>query len=362
MEDAPDARRPRAAARRGRAPTSCSSRRARGAGTGRSAARGEAMRGDATSGRSRNAMHSSKTSSSARIDKTFARADADAEERGARRRAHFAARGGPAIAMASRSTASLALARVAPGSGRGRRREPRVVDRARSSSRRATTTTTTTTTTRGGGCRRRRGDAAARAATTTDATAEEEEEEEEEDEAYAFAAPAPSRLATTSRRRVLALSSSALVGWGSIAGSMGSLLLLPPPPASALVDAANAQRVFAVAAPGVVALADFTANGANGGYVPAGTGVLWSDRGYVVTNFHLVKRHLNGAADASEPSKPQRSQADKGKGAAVATTTLRVNVPVAVDGDPVWYDAEVIGTQARAIQKGVFHPSPGFNT
>ena len=308
-------------------------------------------------------MHSSKTSSSARIDKTFARADADAEERGARRRAHFAARGGPAIAMASRSTASLALARVAPGSGRGRRREPRVVDRARSSSRRATTTTTTTTTTtRGGGCRRRRGDAAARAATTTDATAEEEEEEEEEDEAYAFAAPAPSRLATTSRRRVLALSSSALVGWGSIAGSMGSLLLLPPPPASALVDAANAQRVFAVAAPGVVALADFTANGANGGYVPAGVGVLWSDRGYVVTNFHLVKRHLNGAADASEPSKPQRSQADKGKGAAVATTTLRVNVPVAVDGDPVWYDAEVIGTQARAIQKGVFHPSPGFNT
>ena len=307
-------------------------------------------------------MHSSKTTSSARIDKTFARADADAEERGARRRAHFAARGGPAIAMASRSTASLALARVAPGSGRGRRREPRVVDRARSSSRRATTTTTTTTTTRGGGCRRRRGDAAARAATTTDATAEEEEEEEEEDEAYAFAAPAPSRLATTSRRRVLALSSSALVGWGSIAGSMGSLLLLPPPPASALVDAANAQRVFAVAAPGVVALADFTANGANGGYVPAGVGVLWSDRGYVVTNFHLVKRHLNGAADASEPSKPQRSQADKGKGAAVATTTLRVNVPVAVDGDPVWYDAEVIGTQARAIQKGVFHPSPGFNT
>jgi hypothetical protein len=67
------------------------------------------------------------------------------------------------------------------------------------------------------------------------------------------------------------------------------------PPARALVDDANARKVFEQARRSVVGLADYTPGGANGGYVPRGTGVVWANLpagdagvGYVVTNFHVV--------------------------------------------------------------------------
>ena len=92
--------------------------------------------------------------------------------------------------------------------------------------------------------------------------------------------------AATSRRAALA--SIALAA--SIAPNTSR-----PPPARALVDDANARKVFEQARRSVVGLADYTPGGANGGYVPRGTGVVWANLpagdagvGYVVTNFHVV--------------------------------------------------------------------------
>ena len=122
------------------------------------------------------------------------------------------------------------------------------------------------------------------------------------------------------------------------------------PAARALVDDANARRVFEQSRRSVVGLADYTPGGANGGYAPRGTGVVWAavqqqpgddddvGVGYVVTNYHVIAPdHL-----------PGRNGNDDGggkKGSPAAGPALRVAVADAVTGEPVWYDAAVVGTQ-----------------
>ena len=145
--------------------------------------------------------------------------------------------------------------------------------------------------------------------------------------------------AATSRRAALASI--------ALAASIGPPYTSRPPPARALVDDANARRVFEQSRRSVVGLADYTPGGANDGYAPRGTGVVWAavqqqpgddddvGVGYVVTNYHVIAPdHLPGRND------------DGGKkGSAPAGPALRVAVADAKTGDPVWYDAVVVGTQ-----------------
>ena len=84
-----------------------------------------------------------------------------------------------------------------------------------------------------------------------------------------------------------------------------------PDPALALVDDANAQRVFETAARSVVALADYVEGGPNGGYTPRGTGVVWSefaDGGFVITDFHVVAPYVARSAGASSSKNPIRER------------------------------------------------------
>lgn len=117
-----------------------------------------------------------------------------------------------------------------------------------------------------------------------------------------------------------------------------------PDPALALVDDANAQRVFETAARSVVALADYVEGGPNGGYTPRGTAVVWSefaDGGFVITDFHVVAPYVARSAGASSSKKQSSSPG----GAPPPSARLRVNVPDARTGDAVWYEAQVVGTQ-----------------
>lgn len=116
-----------------------------------------------------------------------------------------------------------------------------------------------------------------------------------------------------------------------------------PDPALALVDDANAQRVFETAARSVVALADYVEGGPNGGYTPRGTGVVWSefaDGGFVITDFHVVAPYVARSAGASSSKNPK----SPGSGPP-PSARLRVNVPDARTDDAVWYEAQVVGTQ-----------------
>ena len=86
-----------------------------------------------------------------------------------------------------------------------------------------------------------------------------------------------------------------------------------PDPALALVDDANAQRVFETAARSVVALADYVEGGPNGGYTPRGTGVVWSefaDGGFVITDFHVVAPYVARSAGASSSKNPKSPRSD----------------------------------------------------
>ena len=163
------------------------------------------------------------------------------------------------------------------------------------------------------------------------------------DDAAAAADPVHRSAASASRRAALAtiaLASAATAGARA------------PYPARALVDDANARRVFEQSRRSVVGLADYTPGGANGGYAPRGTGVVWAavqqqpgdddnvGVGYVVTNYHVIAPdHLPGRND------------DGGKkGSAPAGPALRVAVADAKTGEPVWYDAVVVGAGgARAV-------------
>lgn len=120
---------------------------------------------------------------------------------------------------------------------------------------------------------------------------------------------------------------------------------IPTPDAAlALVDDANAQRVFETAARSVVALADYVEGGPNGGYTPRGTAVVWSefaDGGFVITDFHVVAPYVARSAGASSSKKQSSSLG----GAPPPSARLRVNVPDARTGDTVWYEAQVVGTQ-----------------
>jgi len=140
--------------------------------------------------------------------------------------------------------------------------------------------------------------------------------------------PAPS----LSRRAALAVATA------SVASRIPT-----PDPALALVDDANAQRVFETAARSVVALADYVEGGPNGGYTPRGTAVVWSefaDGGFVITDFHVVAPYVARSAGASSSKKQSSSP-----GGAPPSARLRVNVPDARTGDAVWYEAQVVGTQ-----------------
>ena len=160
------------------------------------------------------------------------------------------------------------------------------------------------------------------------------------DDAAAAADPVHRSAAPRSRRAALA--SIALASAATAAG-------YAPHPARALVDDANARRVFEQTRRSVVGLADYVPGGANGGYAPRGTGVVWAALqqqpgdddvgvGYVVTNYHVIAPdHL-----------PGRNGNDDGggkKGSPAAGPALRVAVADAVTGEPVWYDAAVVGTQ-----------------
>lgn len=127
-------------------------------------------------------------------------------------------------------------------------------------------------------------------------------------------------------RRGLALGTAG----AALGASLPSLMTREHDVARALIDAANAQAVFEGASRGVVGLADYVPGGANGGYTALGTGVVWSEFGYVITNYHVVSAYLTGATTGAKNAAPKR---------------LRVNVPDAKTDEAVWYDAEVIATQ-----------------
>ena len=133
---------------------------------------------------------------------------------------------------------------------------------------------------------------------------------------------------------------------GALGASLGSslALLCQTEPALALVDEANATRVFETASRSVVSLAVYDPNGANGGYTPRGTGVVWAafeQGGFVVTSFHVVKDFVPGSPSKESDDKKNRDASQR---------RLRVNVPAEKTngGDPrnaTWYDAVVVGTQ-----------------
>ena len=167
-----------------------------------------------------------------------------------------------------------------------------------------------------------------------------------DDAAAAAADPVPRSAASASRRA--ALVTVALASAATVAARA-------PDPARALVDDANARRVFEQSRRSVVGLADYTPGGANGGYAPRGTGVVWATLqqqpgggdddddvgvGYVVTNYHVIAPdHLPGRNDVDGANKKGSTAAGGGRAA------LRVAVSDAVTGEPVWYDAAVVGTQ-----------------
>ena len=159
------------------------------------------------------------------------------------------------------------------------------------------------------------------------------------DDAAAAADPVHRSAASASRRAALATIALA---------SAATAAARAPYPARALVDDANARRVFEQSRRSVVGLADYTPGGANDGYAPRGTGVVWAavqqqpgddddvGVGYVVTNYHVIAPdHLPGRND------------DGGKkgSAPAGGPALRVAVADAKTGEPVWYDAVVVGTQ-----------------
>ena len=160
----------------------------------------------------------------------------------------------------------------------------------------------------------------------------------EHDEAFDVSRDVPDLFFDSRRlgRRRLAL--------GALGASLGSglALLCQTEPALALVDEANATRVFETASRSVVSLAVYDPNGANGGYTPRGTGVVWAafeQGGFVVTSFHVVKDFVPGSPSKGSDDKKNRDASQR---------RLRVNVPAEKGGDPrnaTWYDAVVVGTQ-----------------
>ena len=130
---------------------------------------------------------------------------------------------------------------------------------------------------------------------------------------------------------------------GALGASLGSRALSPQTePARALVDEANATRVFDAASRSVVSLAVYDPNGTSGGYTPRGTGVVWAafaEGGFVVTNFHVVKDFVAVAPEGAGKKDRSRNETQ------IANRVLRVQVPEERDGDATWYDAVVVGTQ-----------------
>ena len=167
--------------------------------------------------------------------------------------------------------------------------------------------------------------------------------------AAAAADPVPRSAASASRRAALATVALA---------SAATVAARAPDPARALVDDANARRVFEQTRRSVVGLADYVPGGANGGYAPRGTGVVWAALqqqpgggddddddvgvGYVVTNYHVIAPdHLPGRNGNDVEGANKKGSAAAGGG----RPALRVAVSDAVTGEPVWYDAAVVGTQ-----------------
>ena len=159
--------------------------------------------------------------------------------------------------------------------------------------------------------------------------------EDDEDRAKDDAPDADSRCLG---RRRLAL--------GALGASLGSRALSPQiEPARALVDEANATRVFDAASRSVVSLAVYDPNGTSGGYTPRGTGVVWAafaEGGFVVTSFHVVKDFVPGSPSSGDDKKNRDASRS-----ASSPRVLRVNVPAEKGGDrdATWYDAVVVGTQ-----------------
>jgi S1-C subfamily serine protease len=149
----------------------------------------------------------------------------------------------------------------------------------------------------------------------------------------------------TASSRPPASSLSRRAALAAATASVASRAFVPNPDAAlALVDDANAQRVFETAARSVVALADYVEGGPNGGYTPRGTAVVWSefaDGGFVITDFHVVAPYVARSAGASSSKKQSSSPGS----AMPPSARLRVNVPDARTGDAVWYEAQVVGTQ-----------------
>ena len=83
----------------------------------------------------------------------------------------------------------------------------------------------------------------------------------------------------------------------------------------------------------VVGLADYVDGGANGGYTPRGTGVVWSDLGYVVTNFHVVSPYLPGAKPGAGGGAGGGGGGGGKNGGGAGPKELRVNVPDVKTGD-----------------------------
>jgi S1-C subfamily serine protease len=129
---------------------------------------------------------------------------------------------------------------------------------------------------------------------------------------------------------------------GVSAALAGTQLVPTPPAANALVDEANAVKVFEKTKQSIVALAEYTDGGVNGGYASKGTGVVWAsfhEGGFVVTSFHVVKEFVNGAPSGGAGKEKKK------KNDGSSTKILRVNVPQTNGAGGDWHDAIVVGTQ-----------------
>ena len=187
--------------------------------------------------------------------------------------------------------------------------------------------------------------AKARVALTSAALTRDDEGGECDDTSAAAEVHGAAAAAVVSRRKLALTAAAAALGTNVLG-------LLPGQNnnnANALVDSANAQFVFEGASRSVVGLADYVDGGANGGYSPRGTGVVWSELGYVVTNFHVVSSYL--------PGSPATVGKSNNKNSGGAPKELRVNVPDVKTGDAVWYAAEAgLYTLSHSLT------APGFNS
>lgn len=136
---------------------------------------------------------------------------------------------------------------------------------------------------------------------------------------------------------------------GVSAALAGTQLVPTPPAANALVDEANAVKVFEKTKQSIVALAEYTDGGVNGGYASKGTGVVWAsfhEGGFVVTSFHVVKEFVNGAPSGGAGKEKKKRKMMAAPQKSFESTSRKQTAREAIGTTRSW-----LGRSARAISR-----------